>query len=758
MLQTSKSTLPSANLAGESASAAEFYAELGTFLRRQLLTILTVAALVMALALVYLLTTPPSFTALATMIIDTHRVNVFQQESIIGDLPVDTAAVESQVEVLRSENIALSVIKDLHLTEDPEFTGQGGGLLGNLVALASAWIGSEPQSSEFELTRRAARAFAERLAVRRVGLTYIIEISFRAYSPQRAAQIANAVADAYIVDQLNAKYQATQRASVWLQDRIRELREQSTAAERAVVDFKAKNNIVNTGTGGRLMNEQHLSELNSQLVLAQAKTAEAQAKYSRIQDILKLEISDATVTDTLQSEVITKLRQQYLELKAKEAEWSARYGSDHLAAVNLRNQMYQIRRSIVDELGRIAETYKSDYEIAKQRVAALQNGLAESVSNSQTTDQAQVMMHELESSAQSYKTLYDNFLQRYMESVQQQTFPITEARVITAASPPLQKSHPRTLLTLSMAAFVGLGLGLAVARLRDLTDRVFRTGTQVDARLQVPCIAVVPILGHSGGGSASRGRRPGPTLVGDRTISRDEALFWEVVDAPFSRSAEAIRAIKVAVDLNRARKSSKIIGITSTLPDEGKSTIAAALAAVMAQGGSEVLLVDADLRNPSLTRRLAPDAKTGIFDLIGKSARIDELAWSDSATKMKFLPAVMKARVAHTQEILASEATKEAFEQLRSHFDYIVLDLSPLAPVVDVRALAHLVDSFVFVVEWGRTRIETVEHALTEARGVYDNLLGVVLNKANISALSRYESYRHDHFHNKYYSRYGYTD
>jgi succinoglycan biosynthesis transport protein ExoP len=506
------------------------------------------------------------------------------------------------------------------------------------------------------------------------------------------------------------------------------------------------------------MNEQQLSELNSQLVLAQARTAEAQARLDRAQEIIKSEIPDATVTDTLKNDVITKLRQQYLDLKAKEADWSIRYGKNHLAAVSLRNQMYQIRQSILDELGRIAETYKSDYEIAKQREQALREGLSQAVTNSQTTNQAQVALHDLESSAQSYKALYDNFLQRYMESVQQQTFPITEARVITAASPPFQKSSPKALLILSMCTFIGLVMGMGVGRLRDLLDRVFRTSAQIEEILQAPCISIVPVLDQSRVSAASPAKKPDLQIVGERIICRRDGLFWQVVDAPFSRSAEAVRAIKVAIDLNKGRKSNKVIGITSALPNEGKSTIAAALAQVMAQGGARVLLIDADLRNPSLTRRLTPEASTGLFELIEGRASIDDLTWTEPNTSMRFLPAVMRARVAHTHEILSSDETTAAIDRLRAAFDYVVLDLSPLAPVVDVRALTHLVDSFVFVVEWGRTKIETVEHALSDARGVYDNLVGVVLNKANISVLSRYESYRGNYYYNKYYSRYGYTD
>ncbi len=382
--------------------------------------------------------------------IDAHKLQVFQQQSILGDVPIDTAQVESQIEVLKSENVASAVIKNLRLTEDPEFVGSGGGLLGTLFGFVLSPFGfdQDPAASEYELNRRAVRAFQDRLSVRRAGLSYVIQIRFQSYDPERAAQIVNAVADAYIVDQLEAKYQATKRASVWLQDRIKELRDQVSAAERAVVEFKAKNDIVSTGgTDKPLLNQQEVAELSSQLVIARAHTAEAKARLDRINAVLTSDAPNesfgATVADTLKNEVVSKLRSQYLELSARESDWSAKYGHDHIAVVNLRNQMREIRNSIFQELKRLGETYKSDYEISKQREEGVQKELAKSVSQSQETDVKSVTLRELQSTAQTYKSLYDNFLQRYMESVQQQSFPITEARLISSASRPLQKSQPQ---------------------------------------------------------------------------------------------------------------------------------------------------------------------------------------------------------------------------------------------------------------------------------------------------------------------------
>lgn len=738
----------------DQAAANELYSSFLVFIRRQWPAVLFVAALCVVLGVVYVINAPTNYTAQATLIIDTHKVNILPQQSVIGDLPVDSATVESQVEILRSENIALRVIKDLRLADDPEFGGSGGGLIGNMASVVVDWIGGA-QPSEYDLQRRAAATFAKALTIKRVSLTYIIEIGFRAQSPQRAAQVANAVAEAYIVDQLDAKYKANQRAAIWLQDRLRELRDQLSAAERAVVDFKKNNNIVNSG--GRLMTDQQLSELNSQLVLAQAQTAETKARLDRIEKIINAEVPDATVTDTLRNEVVTKLRQQYLDLKARESDWSVRYGKDHLAAVSLRNQMFQIRRSILDELGRLAETYKSDYAIAQQRENGLRAGLSQAVTESQATNQAEITLRELESTSASYKRLYDNFLQRYMESVQQQTFPITEARVITVATPPLTKSHPKTALILALCAAIGLVLGLVTGKLRELSDRVFRTSEEVEGVLQTSCIGIIPAVAPEGR-IAAKPAKTDPVRDGERVIRRSGDLFWHVIDGPFTRFAESVRSIKVAADVAGAGKTSKSIGLTSALPNEGKSTIAAALALTIAQGGGRVLLVDADLRNPSLTRRLAPQATAGLLEVLGGTVALGDAVWKDRNSGFAFLPAVLKGRMAHTHEILGAEHTKTFFQKLRAHFDYIVVDLSPLAPVVDVRTTTSLIDSFVFVVEWGRTKIDVVEHALRDAPGVYESLLGVALNKADLDALSRYDSYRGSYYYNKHYAHYGYTD
>ncbi len=258
--------------------------------------------------------------------------------------------------------------------------------------------------------------------------------------------------------------------------------------------------------------------------------------------------------------------------------------------------------------------------------------------------------------------MYNNFLQAYMQATQQESFPITDAREISPALTPLKKSHPKTLIVLGVAIAGGMMLAFGAAMFRELTDKVFRTSRQVEDLLGIGTLAVLPIVKPTTKRAAlkkdSQQRLEG---LRQKTVHRTEDMLWYVVDSPFSRFTEAIRSIKVAVDLNSAVKESKIIGITSSLPNEGKSTVSANFAQLIAHAGGRVLLVDLDLRNPSLSRSLAPDA-AGLVDIIsGKSAFADAI-WTDLATNVTFLPAGATPKMLHTSEIVASAAMKKFFD------------------------------------------------------------------------------------------------
>jgi succinoglycan biosynthesis transport protein ExoP len=744
-------------------SPAEHLAAILGFIHRRFFTVLAVLPLTIALAAVYLLTTPPLYEGKTRVLIDTGKIQVFQP-TILGEDPQNAAMMDSQVVVLKSESFERSIIDKLHLDQDPEFVGSSS-LIGSAIRLLLHPFSGNAENSGSDRTQYILRAFDNRLTVNRLGMTYVIEIVYQSTSPARAAEIANAVADTFIDDQLEARYQTIRRTTTWMQDRLNELRGQVAAADRAAIDYKTKNNIVDTA--GRPLNEQELTEVNASLIKGRADLMEDEARFDRLTQILSranLDPADpqiGAVTDSLHNDIINKLRGQYLDLAQRESIFAARYGQNHLAVVNIRTQMAEIQRSIIDELRQIAEAYKSDADIAKARVDSLQASMAATVAGSQTTSQAAIELRQLVSTAQTYHTLYDNLQQRYTEAVQQQSLPTTEDRVITRALPPLWKSYPKTLTTLGLATIGGLVLGLGLALFQEISDRVFRTAAQVEAELKTECLTLVPIIKPDAevwSLDIKPDIKPRSDTSHQRAISQNGGILGYIKHAPLSRFAESIRAVKVALDLSNVDKSNKVIGISSSLPNEGKSSIATSLAQLCAYGGARTLLIDCDLRLPSLSQTLAPSAMTGLIEVVSGSADFEKVIWTDPSTGLSFLPVVAKRRLTHTSDILASDAMEQLFGRLREKFDYVIVDLSPLAPVVDVRSTARLIDSYLFVIEWGKTKIGVAEHALSSAQGVYENLLGIVLNKVDTKLLSRYDSSRSDYYYHPHYGRYGYTD
>lgn len=778
MLQTrNPSSVPDtpAPVAAEAGLADTAFFMLG-IVSRQYLIILFMTLVGISFGATYLRITPPTYTAKAEIMIDRGKSPFLQQQAVLAEPPIDNAQVESQMLILASERIAGSVVKNLRLTEDSEFVRPTGGLVSTLKrtlgdALRGFGLniyGFQRAKSDTDLVRVATSTVLRNVQVNRTGMSFIIEINYRSQSPERAAQIADAIAEAYISDQMDARYEMQRRTNDWLQARVNDLRQQAAASEDALNTYKTKNNMV--AAGGTLLKEQEIAELNRQVVVVREKTSEALARLNRIESILgraeeggaSFDVgrgdssTDGTVSDVLNNPIITKLRQQYLDLLNREVDFSARYGRDHAAVVNIRNQIRDIKRSILNELRRLAESFKSDYLISKQRQEALEKDLAKSVAQSQETGKAQATLRELESSAQNIRTLYESFLQRYMQSLQQQTYVSTDARVVARASPPEEKSAPKTGTVLALSIVGGMGAGIGLGFLREVLERVFRTSEQVETVIGVPCVALMPLLKESPK-SSDTPLAPGAAVAGPRIIRRQAGVFWTVVDTPLSRFAEAIRSLKLAADLQGANRSSTVIGFTSAVPNEGKSTTAASLALLIGQVGQRVIMVDCDLRNPSLTRALAPNATRGFVEVLSGEKAVDDVSWRCPVTNLAFLPAPEKSDLLHASEILASAAAKRLFEQLRLSYDYIIVDLPPLAPVVDVRATGHLVDFYFLVVEWGTTKIDVIQHALSRAQPVCESLVGVVLNKTNMDQIGRYDMRRSKYYDNKHYARYGYT-
>ena len=709
---------------------------------------------------IFLVVRPPTYIAHAKVLLGAQKPPFIQQQSLVPDAPLDQTQMETQFQILQSKAILAPVVQKLKLVDDPEFGSPRVGLIGRVFKLFTNPTSADPK---LDATETAIAVLTDRLTINRVGWSLLIEIGASSRSAEKSVQIANAVAEAYINDQQEAKHDANQTASTWLQERLRQLAEQSAAAERAVVAFKQKNNIVTAD--GKRIDEQNLNDLNTRLVAARTESSGALARLDRVETIIRSwKPNETNVDETVSDEIIAsalglqgsainnQLRQQYLDLSRREAEFSAKYGRNHGAVVNLRDRMHDLRTSILEELRRMAAASRSDYAIAKQREAEIEKKLDQVISQSQKANSAHVTLHELESNAETYHSLYESFLKRYTGGMQQDSFPLAEARLISLASPLTTRIKPKPLYVFALSLLGGIALGAGVGLLRDLLDRVFRTRSQVQSLLRVPCIAMVPLLKSS----RLRRKQLPAKIFGERTVARDASVFWRVVDSPFSIFAESIRSIKLGTQYY-GKGSNRVIGFTSALPNEGKSTIAAAVAQLTATAGGRVIIVDCDLRIPSLSRRLAPNATVGIGDVISGARSLEETVWKDPATNLFFLPAIKTAPL-FSSEVLGSEPTKSLIDSLRASFDLIIVDLPPLVPIVDARAAAHLVDCMILVIEWGRTNINVVRHALDTAPNLQQAIVGAVLNKTNMDHLAQYDVQYKSMYKNENYARYAYLN
>lgn len=716
--------------------------------RRQWRLVAGFAVIFMIIGVAYALTASPKFTAETSVLIERGNSGIVTQLSDTGGVTVDDeSTVLSQLEIVKSDTIALDVIKKLDLTNNADFMASENSLLGYVRSLLNikAWLGMASEQEDAETI--AKQVLLDSLEVERVGRSYVMNISFTSPSADLAAKIADAYADAYIVDKLNSRYEATRRASDWLQERIDELKQKASESDLEVQKFKTSHNLM-PAKDGSLISDQQLSELNSALIVAQSETAQARAKYDRIKAIIDAKRTDAIVTDVLGSSVSNDLRQKYLAASKTETEISNRLGPDHIQAVRLRAEMAEYERQMFEELGRIAESYNSELQVSKAKEDALRLNVSQASGVSAVAGETQVQLRELERAADSYKNLLQTFLARFQEASQQQSFPITEARIITKATPPIKPSKPKKPLVVAIATFLGIVLGGGLGAFREFRDRFFRTGEQVRQNLDLEYLGSAPLVEKI---------KPINEVAqtGDlRVVKPNTDLLRYVVNHPHSAFAETMRSAKIAVDLQGSEKGSKIIGIVSTLPGEGKSTIAINFAEMLAMQGARTLLIDADLRNPGATRGIGLGAEDGLLEVLIGQRPMKEALFVDPKTSLTFLPAVVKRRIPHSPELLVSPAMIRLLDEAKSNFDYIVLDLPPLGPVVDARAISPLLDTVLMVVEWGRTSRKVVRSTLSNEARLYDKCAGVILNKVDAKKMKLYRDFGSDEYYHSRYSTY----
>ena len=453
-----------------------------------------VAMLIGAIVLLALLT--PRYTESTQILFDPRKQNVYQyQAAATLGLAIDTGSVESEVTLIQSFNVLRRVVEKLSLDTSPEF---GAAASSGLLSLFSSRSGPREESAvDSRMTAPqllAVRRLRDSVTARRVGLTYVVEIGATAQDPLLAARIADAVAQAYLIEQLEARFEVSKRASGWFTELLVSLREQLQESERKVADFRAQYGLVETQQGGAI-DKQQVSELSAQLVLARAQTAERHAKFEQAERVTRGGGTGAAVTEVLQSQLISNLRTQEADVARREAELAAKYASNHPQLVNLRAEHADIRRGVADEIQRIISNFKNEYEVAQKREQSLEQSLARYTNVATQNDAEKVQLRDLEREFQSNRVLYESFLNHAKEARENTTIETSDSRVITPAIVPTTASFPRMGVFLGVASMLGLIAGVGLAFLLDYIENGFMTAEQIEALTDLPVLSVLPELG-----------------------------------------------------------------------------------------------------------------------------------------------------------------------------------------------------------------------------------------------------------------------
>ena len=555
--------------------------------------------------------------------------------------------------------------------------------------------------------------------------TYVLSISVTSEDPIKAMRLANAVADAYVVDRLDARYDAAKRASTWLTERIEGLKDQVRRSEEAVAKFREENKLTVSSEGTVAVSEQQLSELNGKLITARSEMAEKRAKFEQAQQVKEGNGNLQAIPDVVRSSVISDLRKQEAEVKRKEADLVARYSDAHPTVVNARAERRDIEQSISNEVNRIIVNLKNDYDVAKAREQSLQGSIDSLTGRGGTDGSVGVKLRELERVNSANKTLFENFLSRAKLTQEQTAFEEREARIISPAITPTAPSFPKKSLILALAAILGAGLGLAGAVALDMLNSGFSAPKEVEMVLGRPVLSSIPLLSD-----------------GDRKIEgklEDPVNF--LLKKPLSRYAEQVRTVRVGVQMSDVDKPPKVVLITSSVPKEGKSTLSACLAFSAAKSGQRVLLIDGDLRHPSTTKYFGLNGRPGLVDFLTGASTLEQALVA--AGPIAVLPAGSPTQ--NPSDLLGSARMRQMVVNLSGVYDYILIDSPPVAPVIDAKIMSQLVDKILYVVRWQSTPREIVVQCLDQL-APERKLAGIAFNLVNESKTPRYGRY-------SYYSR-----
>lgn len=633
--------------------------------RRTLILRVAAAAVILVAAILFLL--PMRYSASAVVMLEPRKNNVTDVSAVLSQTPTDPASLQNQIQILTSRELAGRVIDKLRLADDPEFKPSNG-LFGH--------------ASPARARDAVIDVFLKQLTVDSVGLSTSLNIGFQAGDPESAVRIADAIADDYVADQANAKFEATARTTQWLMDRIQRLAAQVQASEEAVQRYKALNNLNDTLDGGSIVGQQ-MGAISTQLVAARADMAQKQAAYGRVIQLVRSGRS-ADVSQVVASPLIAQLRAQETDLIQQQAELSTRYGLRHPKMIEIQSQKKNLDAKIALEVGRVVETAANDRAVAAAQVVSLERSLHGTEQTAASENMARVKLKSLEANATSTQSMYQAFVARLRATQDSSADQMADARVISRAAIPEGPDGPRKLFVIGAAIPASLLLGLLAALVAERIE-IGRT-----VPLGLPILARIPL-------SQMR-------------------LADAVVDQPGWPQAKAIS--ELVHGLLPPGVSGRAVLIAPAAPGETQTDLAVSLARAAAQIGRRVVLIDGNFRNPHVAHAIGVANQRGLVAALTGRLRLSQCFFRDTRS-----PAFMLAcsqGLQNPAQLLASPAMAQLVAHLRNACDLVIIDSGAVLATNDAVQLARLCD--IALIVSNDTPRETLENAVRELAGTAPQL------------------------------------
>ncbi len=715
-------------------------------------TTLTGAALVTGVVTLVL---TPQYIATTTILVGSSKTQSLKIQDAIGRPGMDHGAIDSEAEIVASPAILRRVAEDLHLDRDIEFNNTPGGLFGWLKWLSiyplKMAFGAFDQSEAAPLDR-VVETLQNRVHARRRNLTYVVELSAWSRSSARAAELANKVAEFYLEDQLGSKNDATGKATAQLSEELGQFRARLENSEAAFKKYKAEAGLLDAN--GQNFSDGNISRLNEQLAVARAQTAEAEAKYEQLKQINADQLrSAAAPPDILQSAVIGKLRKRFAHVARKRAELTTRYGPRHPQVIGVQAKISYLAKLIREELDRIVSSARTEYATAQNRRESLGASLDALKAGATEYKQKAAKLRELEHEVQANRTLFEASLTRTKETAAQLDMQMPNSRILSAAVPPRTAGFPRKGLMIGLGLFGSLGIGVFLALARGMMSERFRSASELQTAFGLKRLAAIPLVEPKGIRSARRpysvAPRAVPTkltrLVPDEGAAETRRIAELVVTEPNSPFAESIRSLHLALRQAASERHMSVVLITSALPGEGKSTITANLARAAAMYGERVLLIDADLRRPSVAGLFGLPRSLGLDSLIKRECSLKDALLRDQTTTLHLIAGVNQVTGSDALKLLASRELGFLLNELRPLYDLILINSSPLLPVADPRFLVNQVDGVALIVAPEQASRGAVRAALQVMPAMETKILGAVVNRVQDDFARDYPDHRSFH-------------